>query len=162
VEFKTTKGAIIIEVYSDKAPKSAANFLQYVKEGHYNGTVFHRVINGFVSQGGGFEPEMKQKPTRAPIENEASNGLRNERGTLAMARTMDPNSATSQFYINLSDNASLNYVGPQQPGYAVFGKVIKGMEVVDSIAKSPTGTVGPYRDVPKDPIVIQAATVLGK
>jgi peptidyl-prolyl cis-trans isomerase A (cyclophilin A) len=162
VELKTTRGAIVIELYADKAPKSTANFLQYVKAGHYKGTVFHRIINGFVIQGGGFDTTMNQKPTRAPIENEASNGLRNERGTLAMARTMDPNSATSQFYINLSDNAALNYASPDKPGYAVFGKVVQGMDVVDSIAKSPTSNSGSFRDVPREPIVMESATVLSK
>ena len=162
VVLQTSRGNIELEVFADKAPKSAANFLQYVREGFYDGTIFHRVIDGFVVQGGGFNPNMKQKPTRAPIENEANNGLKNERGTLAMARTSDPNSATSQFYINLSDNgASLNYAGPQRPGYAVFAKVVKGMDVVDAVAKSPTGTVGPFSDVPRDAIVIEHAKVLG-
>jgi len=161
VELKTNRGAIVIELYADKAPKSAANFLQYVKDGHYNGTVFHRVINGFVIQGGGFDARMTQKPTRAPIVNEASNGLHNERGTLAMARTMEPNSATSQFYINLSDNGqALNYAGPERPGYAVFGKVVQGMDVVDAIAKVQTGSSGPYRDVPVEPVVVETARLV--
>ena len=161
VELKTTKGTVVIELYADKAPKSAANFLQYVKDGHYNGTIFHRVINGFVIQGGGFDARMTQKPTRAPIPNEASNGLKNERGTLAMARTMDPNSATSQFYINLSDNGgALNYAGPDRPGYAVFGKVVQGMDVVDVIAKVQTGNVGPYGNVPLEPVLIQGTKVV--
>jgi len=160
VQLKTTKGAIVVELFADKAPKSAANFLQYVKDGHYNGTIFHRVIAGFVIQGGGFDAKMVQKPTKAPIANEGGNGLHNERGTLAMARTMDPNSATAQFYINLSDNAALNYVSPERPGYAVFGKVVQGMDVVDAIAKVPTGTVSGYRDVPVEPVLIEAATVV--
>lgn len=161
VEFKTNRGAIVIELFQDKAPKSAANFLQYVRDGHYKGTIFHRVISGFVIQGGGFDAKMTQKPTRAPIENEASNGLKNDRGTLAMARTQDPNSATAQFYINLSNNDPLNFGGPGRPGYAVFGRVVQGMDVVDSIAKSPTGTVGPFQDVPREPIVVESATVVG-
>jgi len=161
VEFKTSKGTMVIELYADKAPKSVANFLQYVKDGHYNGTVFHRVISGFVIQGGGFDSKMTQKPTRAPIVNEAANGLHNERGTLAMARTMDPNSATSQFYVNLSDNGpALNYAGPDRPGYAVFGKVVQGMDVVDAIAKVRTGNVGPFRDVPVEPVAIETARVV--
>ncbi len=159
VEFKTNRGAIVIEVFQDKSPKSAANFLQYVKDGHYKGTIFHRVIDGFVVQGGGFDAKMTQKSTRAPIANEASNGIKNDRGTLAMARTSDPNSATSQFYINLSNNDALNFRGPGS-GYAVFGRVVQGMDVVDKIAKSPTGNVGPFQDVPREPIVVESAAVV--
>jgi cyclophilin family peptidyl-prolyl cis-trans isomerase len=158
VELKTNRGPIVIELFQDKAPKSVANFMQYARDGHYNGTIFHRVIDGFVVQGGGFDANMKQKPTRAPIENEGSNGLKNDRGTLAMARTQDPNSATSQFYINLSSNEALNAVGGRA-GYAVFGRVVQGMDIVDRIAKSPTGSAGPFQDVPREPIVIEAATV---
>lgn len=160
VEFRTNRGPIVIELFADKAPKTTANFLQYVKDGHYKGTIFHRVIPGFVIQGGGFDAKMTQKATRAPIENEASNGVKNDRGTLSMARTNDPNSATSQFFINLSNNVALDFGGPARPGYAVFGRVVKGMEVVDGIAKQPTGRVGPFDDVPREPIVVEATTVL--
>jgi cyclophilin family peptidyl-prolyl cis-trans isomerase len=163
VELKTSKGVIVVELLADKAPKSVANFIQYARDGHYNGTIFHRVIPGFVVQGGGFDAKMVQKPTRAPIVNEAGNGVANTRGTLAMARTMDPDSATAQFYINLADNSpSLNRAGPQRPGYAVFGRVVKGMEVVDAIAAVRTGQLGPHGDVPLTPIVLQTATVSGE
>lgn len=160
VEMETSSGKIVIELYPDKAPKSVENFLQYAKDGFYNGTIFHRVIAGFMIQGGGFTDKMVQKPTRAPVQNEAANGLKNDRGTLAMARTNDPHSATAQFYINHKDNASLNYRGPGNFGYAVFGRVTQGMEVVDAIAKVPTGRAGPFTDVPRQPVVIQSVKVI--
>ena len=162
VELKTTQGTIVVELYAAKAPKTVANFLQYVKEGHYTGTIFHRVIDGFMIQGGGFDRSMHEKATRAPIENEAGNGLKNDAGTLAMARTPNPHSASAQFFINLKDNDFLNYrePTPQGYGYAVFGKVARGMEVVTRIAKVSTGNVGPYQNVPREPIVIESATVI--
>jgi peptidyl-prolyl cis-trans isomerase A (cyclophilin A) len=160
VELKTTAGSIVLELYADKAPKTVANFLQYVREGHYNGTVFHRVIDGFMIQGGGFEPGMKQKPTRPPIENEAKNGLKNETGTIAMARTSDPNSATAQFFINVANNDMLNAPQPDGHGYAVFGKVVQGMDVVNKIKGVRTGSRAGHRDVPAEDVVIQSATVL--
>ncbi len=161
-ELKTSKGVIVVELLADKAPKSVANFIRYAREGHYNATIFHRVIAGFVVQGGGFDAKMTQKSTHAPIANEAGNGVSNERGTLAMARTMDPDSATSQFYINLADNSpALNRAGPQRPGYAVFARVVKGMDVVDSIAGVQTTRVGPYSDVPATPILLQSVTISG-
>lgn len=160
VTFETSLGLIVIELFDDKAPISAANFRSYVRAGYYNGLIFHRVIPGFVIQGGGFEPGMKMRPPKnAPIKNEAENGLNNERGTLSMARTSDINSATSQFFVNLTHNRSLDHTGkaPQQFGYAVFGKVIKGMEVVDKIAAMPTGMTGGFRDVPKEDAIIVKA-----
>ncbi len=162
VEMKTSRGTIVIELYPDKAPKTVANFLQYVKDGHYNGTTFHRVIDGFMIQGGGFDQDMRQKPTRAPVANEAGNGLKNEPGTLAMARTPDPHSATAQFFINLKANAFLNYKdpSPQGYGYTVFGKVVSGMDVVEKIAKAATGNAGGHQDVPREAVVIESATVL--
>jgi cyclophilin family peptidyl-prolyl cis-trans isomerase len=162
VELKTNRGAMVIELYPDKAPKTVANFLQYVKDGHYNGTIFHRVIDGFMIQGGGFDPGMKQKPTRAPIQNEAANGLKNDYGTIAMARTPDPHSASAQFFINIKNNDFLNYreATPQGYGYTVFGKIVSGMDIVDKIAKVATGNSGPHQNVPRDPIVIESATVL--
>jgi cyclophilin family peptidyl-prolyl cis-trans isomerase len=162
VALQTTKGRIVIEVFTDKAPKSARNFLDYVKSGQFNGTIFHRVIPGFMVQAGGFTPDMTEKPTRPPIPNEADNGLQNERGTLAMARTSDPNSAAAQFFINVANNGSLNFRGktPDGWGYAVFGKVVEGMDVVDAIVQVPTTTKGPYGDVPVQPILIQKASVL--
>jgi cyclophilin family peptidyl-prolyl cis-trans isomerase len=162
VELKTNRGAIVLELYPDKAPKTVANFLQYVKDGHYNGTVFHRVIDGFMIQGGGFDKDMRQKPTRAPVPNEAGNGLKNEVGTVAMARTPDPHSASAQFFINVKSNDFLNYKEPtpQGYGYTVFAKVVSGMDVVDRIAKSPTGNAGPHQNVPREPIVIESASVL--
>ncbi|HKI04965.1 MAG TPA: peptidylprolyl isomerase [Thermoanaerobaculia bacterium] len=157
----TTKGPIVIELYADKAPKTVKNFLDYVKANHYNGTIFHRVIPGFMAQAGGFTPDMKEKTTRAPIQNEADNGLTNDRGTLAMARTSDPNSASAQFFVNVANNAALNFRNKtvQGWGYAVFGKVVEGMEVVDSIVAVRTTSKGPYDDVPVEPIVIRKATV---
>ena len=160
VELKTNQGDIVVEVFADKAPKSADNFIQYVKDGFYNGTVFHRVIDGFMIQGGGFEADMKQKSTRAPIENEARNGLRNEVGTLAMARTADPHSASSQFFINLVANTALDYPSRDGWGYAVFGKVVKGLEVVESIAKQPTANRGFHQNVPVEAVIVNSARVL--
>jgi peptidyl-prolyl cis-trans isomerase A (cyclophilin A) len=159
VVMNTSVGEVEIELFDDTAPVTVANFVRYVQDGFYDGTQFHRVIPGFVIQGGGFTAEMVQKETRAPIKNESSNGLKNKRGTLSMARTSDPDSATSQFFINLVDNANLNGYGPQ-PGYAVFGKVTKGMEIVDEISKTSTTTKPPFRDVPVDPITIVDIHVL--
>ncbi|HEY8019882.1 MAG TPA: peptidylprolyl isomerase [Thermoanaerobaculia bacterium] len=160
VTLETTKGKIVVELDAQKAPKSVANFLDYVKSHQFDGTIFHRVIPGFMIQGGGFTAAMQQKPTKPPVVNEASNGLSNQRGTIAMARTSDPNSATAQFFINLVDNKNLDY-SPGNPGYTVFGKVVEGMSVVDKIASVPTGTNGPYSDVPREPITITKATVNG-
>ena len=161
VDLKTNLGTIRIELYPAKAPKTVANFLQYVKDGHYNGVIFHRVIPNFMIQVGGFEKGMKERPTRAPIENEAKNGLKNDLGTLAMARTNAPHSASAQFFINLKDNNFLNAASAQDGwGYAVFGKVMSGMDVVMKIAQVPTGNVGPHGDVPREPIVIESATVV--
>jgi peptidyl-prolyl cis-trans isomerase B (cyclophilin B) len=156
VEMDTTKGKIILELYADKAPKTVKNFLAYVDAGFYDGTIYHRVIPNFMIQGGGFTADMKQKKTRDPIDNEATNGLRNERGTIAMARTSNPHSATAQFFINTKSNDFLNHKGksPQGWGYAVFGRVVEGMVVVDAISGVKTGTRGPFRDVPTDPVVI--------
>ncbi|HVO86951.1 MAG TPA: peptidylprolyl isomerase [Casimicrobiaceae bacterium] len=155
----TNLGDITIALDEENAPASAANFLQYVRDGHYDNTVFHRVIDGFMIQGGGFEPGMRQKPTRAPIGNEAANGVKNTRYSVAMARTSDPHSATAQFFINVSDNAFLDYKGPspQGWGYAVFGKVVDGTAVVDRIKSVKTGTSGFHQDVPKDDVVIKSA-----
>ncbi|BAU73486.1 peptidylprolyl isomerase [Metapseudomonas furukawaii] len=152
----TSAGEIEVELDADKAPVSVKNFLDYVDAGFYNGTVFHRVIPGFMIQGGGFDTQMEQKETREPIRNEADNGLRNARGTLAMARTQDVNSATSQFFINHNDNAFLDH-GARDFGYAVFGKVVRGMDVVDQIAKVPTGNRGMFQNVPLQPVVIISA-----
>jgi len=162
VELKTNRGTIVLELYPDKAPKTVANFLQYVKDGQYTGTVFHRVIDGFMIQGGGFDKDMRQKPTRAPVENEAANGLKNDVGTIAMARTPDPHSASAQFFINLKNNDFLNFrePTPQGYGYTVFGKVVAGMDVVEKIAKVPTGSAGPHQNVPRDPVIIESATIL--
>lgn len=161
VLIQTSMGDITVELYPDKAPKSVENFLTYVKSGFYNGTVFHRVIANFMIQGGGFTSDLRMKKTRAPIAIESKNGLSNLRGTLAMARTMDPNSATAQFFINTVDNARLNYAGDANPGYAVFGKVISGMDVVDKIRAVPTGAQGPFAgDVPTKPVVIDKVSVV--
>ncbi len=162
VKLETSMGEITVELYADKAPATAANFLQYVKDGFYNGTIFHRVIPTFMIQGGGFDAQMNQKPTRAPIQNEADNGLKNEAYTLAMARTMDPNSATAQFFINVADNQFLNHTAktPQGWGYAVFGKVVKGQDVVDKIKAVPTGNKGMHQNVPVEPVTIIKATVV--
>ena len=162
VKLETTKGAIVLELDAAKAPKSVENFLQYVRDGYFDGTIFHRVIPGFMAQGGGFDADLMKKETRAPIENEANNGLKNARGTVAMARTNDPHSATAQFFVNLVDNTFLNHTAksPQGWGYAVFGRVVSGMEVVDAIAKVPTGAKGPFSsDVPKETVVITKATI---
>jgi peptidyl-prolyl cis-trans isomerase A (cyclophilin A) len=159
VIMETNLGTIKIELYPEQAPVTVDNFRQYAREGFFDGLIFHRVIPGFVIQGGGFEPGMKQRTTRAPIVNEAANGLKNTRGTLSMARTMVVNSATSQFFINLANNVSLDHRGeaPALFGYAVFGKVIEGMNVVDKIASEPTGTKGQHQDVPlKDVVIIKA------
>lgn len=161
IRMKTSMGEITLELDHDKAPKTCANFEQYVKDGFYDGTIFHRVIDGFMIQGGGFEPGMKQKPTRDPVENEADNGLKNDRGTIAMARTQDPHSATAQFFINIFDNNSLNHTSPspQGWGYCVFGKVIDGIEVVDAIRDVETGRNGMHADVPVEDVVIESVTV---
>jgi len=161
VEVQTTLGNFTIELYPDKAPKTVANFLQYIDDGFYTNTIFHRVIDGFMIQGGGFTQQFERKPTRAPILNEADNGLKNLRGTIAMARTFDPQSATAQFYINVVDNPNLDFKDktPRGWGYAVFGKVVKGMEVVDAIKSQPTGPGGPFQgDVPRTPVVILGIT----
>lgn len=152
-------GTITLELDAEKAPKSTANFLAYVAKGHYDGTIFHRVMDGFMIQGGGFEPGMKQKGTDAPIENEANNGLKNNNYTVAMARTNDPHSATAQFFINVTDNGFLNHTSPTGSGwgYAVFGKVVAGTEVVDAIRKVPTGRSGFHENVPKTDVVITKA-----
>jgi peptidyl-prolyl cis-trans isomerase A (cyclophilin A) len=157
VELMTSKGKIVIELDPAKAPITVKNFLTYVNEGFYTNTVFHRVIPGFMVQGGGMTADMNQKPNHAPIAIESSNGLKNMRGTLAMARTNNPNSATSQFFINTVDNDFLNYKGAGNPGYAVFGKVVEGMDVVDAIEKVKTRNVGGYGDVPVEPITILSA-----
>ncbi len=160
VSMKTSLGEVKIELFAEKAPVTVENFLSYVKDGHYNGTVFHRVIPGFMIQGGGMDANMDEKKTKAPIKNEATNGLKNTRGTLAMARTSDPNSATAQFFINTVDNAALDHKDNGRGfGYAVFGKVVEGMAVVDAIAKVPTGNKGMHRNVPKEAVLIESATV---
>ena len=155
-----TPGVIVLELDADKAPESAANFLAYVNKGHYDGTIFHRVIKNFMLQGGGFTPDMQQKPTRAPIPLEAANGLKNDSYTIAMARTGNPNSATSQFFINVKNNDSLNAPSPDGHGYAVFGKVVSGADVVDKIKAVETGNAGGHQNVPKTPVVIQSATIV--
>ena len=159
---KTSMGTIEIELDHDKAPKTAANFEQYVKDGFYDGTVFHRVIKGFMIQGGGFEPGMSQKETRATIENEANNGLKNDIGTIAMARTPDPHSATAQFFINIANNDFLNFTAPTANGwgYCVFGKVVNGMDVVDQIKNQPTTSKAGHQDVPVDDIVIEQVEIV--
>jgi len=163
VEMQTTAGTLRIELDDAKAPQSVANFLQYVQAGHYDGTVFHRVIKGFMVQGGGFEPGMRQKPARAPIRNEAGNGLKNRRHTLAMARTGDPHSATAQFFINTVDNEFLDFKAetPQGWGYAVFGRVVDGAEVVDAIEAVRTGRRGMHDDVPLEDVRIERVTEVG-
>ncbi|HEU4818321.1 peptidylprolyl isomerase [Janthinobacterium sp.] len=160
VALKTSMGEIVLELDQEKAPKSVANFLQYVKSGYYKGTVFHRVIDGFMIQGGGFDKNMKQKATKAPIRNEAQNGLQNVTYSIAMARTGDPHSATAQFFINVGDNGALDYPGRDGFGYTVFGKVIKGMDVVDKIKAVPVADKGPHQNVPVTPVVIESATLL--
>lgn len=158
VTIETNRGDFVVELYPEKAPKTVANFMQYVDSGYYKETIFHRVINRFMIQGGGFNADMTEKPSLAPIVNEAANGLKNEPGTLAMARTSDPDSATSQFFINLENNVPLNYQGNDAEliGYCVFGRVLKGMDVVRDIGASPTMNVGPYYDVPKSTVRILA------
>ncbi|KVK83439.1 peptidylprolyl isomerase [Burkholderia sp. MSMB1498] len=162
IELHTNHGVIKLELDEAKAPKTVENFLNYVKKGHYDGTVFHRVINGFMIQGGGFETGLKQKPTDAPIANEANNGLKNDTYTIAMARTNDPHSATAQFFINVNDNDFLNHSSPtpQGWGYAVFGKVVEGQDVVDKIKAVKTGSKGFHQDVPNDDVVIEKAVVV--
>ena len=158
VEMKTNLGNIVLELYPDKAPETVENFLKYIEEDFYKNTLFHRVISGFMIQGGGFDTAFKQKPTRPPIQNEAANGLKNEIGTIAMARTSDPHSASAQFFINVANNGFLNYKAPSQSGYGytVFGKVITGMEIVNKIASAPTGSGGPFPgDVPKNSVIIE-------
>lgn len=160
VLLKTSKGDITVELFQDKAPVSVQNFLSYVDDKYFDGTIFHRVIKGFMVQGGGMTPDMHEKSAKPPIKNEAGNGLKNKRGTLAMARTPDIDSATSQFFINLVDNAFLDHQkgDPDKFGYAVFGKVIAGMDVVDAIAAAPTGSKGMHQDVPREPITIVSVT----
>lgn len=160
VEMRTNQGTIVLELFADKAPKSVANFLEYVRSGHYSGTVFHRVIDGFMVQGGGFDSAMNEKPTRAPIENEARNGLRNEAGTIGMARTADPHSASSQFYINLVDNRFLDYPSRDGWGYAVFGKVKQGFDVVQKIGRVKTGVSKGMPDVPQQAVTIESVRVV--
>ena len=160
VKFQTSQGDFVVELQADKAPKTVENFLRYVADKHYEGTVFHRVIDGFMVQGGGFTPAMVQKPTRAPIPLEANNGLKNDVGTIAMARSGNPNSATSQFFINVANNASLNAPQPDGHGYAVFGKVVSGMDVIDKIRQSPTGNQGGFQNVPTTPISINSVNLV--
>jgi peptidyl-prolyl cis-trans isomerase B (cyclophilin B) len=164
VALDTTMGRIVIELNAAKAPKTVANFIEYVKSGQYDGTIFHRVIDNFMIQGGGFDQNMRQKSTRAPIENEADNGLTNEVGTLAMARTSDPHSAGAQFFINVKNNSFLNHSGKtmQGWGYAVFGRVIEGMDVVNQMKGVKTGNTGGHGDVPSTPIIIEKAVLLTK
>ncbi len=159
VRLSTSQGEIVLELYPDKAPRTVENFQQYVRDKHYDGTVFHRVIDGFMVQGGGFTPDLQQKPTRTPIPLEANNGLRNDRGTIAMARTPRPDSATAQFFINVVDNSNLNAPRPDGHGYAVFGKVVSGMDVVDKIRAAPVGDQGMHQNVPRTPITILKATL---
>ena len=160
VEMQTTLGKITLELDAAKAPKSVENFLQYARSGQYDGTIFHRVIDGFMIQGGGFTKEMNEKPTKAPIANEAKNALKNLRGSIAMARRADPHSATAQFFINHRDNPNLDYPAHDGWGYAVFGKVTEGMDVVDKIAKAKTGNRGMHQNVPVEPVIIESVKVL--
>lgn len=161
VKLETTKGEIVIELFPDKAPKTVANFLHYVKSGAYDGTIFHRVIGTFMIQGGGFDPDMRPRTTVAPIKNEADNGLKNDRYTVSMARTSDPHSASNQFFINVVNNDGLNYTSKsaQGWGYAVFGKVVDGERVVDAIKGVPTGNRAGHQDVPREPVIITKASV---
>lgn len=162
VELDTNMGAIVIELNEEKAPKTVENFLNYVKSGHYDGTIFHRIIDGFMIQGGGMDADMNEKATNAPVENEADNGLKNDAGTIAMARTQDPHSATSQFFVNVKDNDFLNHSGKNMQGwgYTVFGKVTSGMDVIEKMRGVPTGRFGMHADVPKEPVVINSATII--
>lgn len=162
IKLHTNHGVITLELFEDKAPETAANFKEYVKSGHYDGTIFHRVISNFMVQGGGFEPGMKQKPTRAPIKNEANNGVSNAIGTVAMARTMDPHSASAQFFINVSDNTFLNHTAPtsQGWGYAVFGKVVEGIDVVNAIKGVATTSKAGHQDVPSEDVIIEKAEIV--
>jgi peptidyl-prolyl cis-trans isomerase B (cyclophilin B) len=164
VEIRTNMGAITLELYPDRAPETVKNFLQYVQDGFYDGTLFHRVIPGFMIQGGGFTVDLAHKPPRAPIRNEADNGLKNLVGTIAMARTRDPHSATSQFFINLADNPFLDFRAPVEVdyGYCVFGKVVNGMEIVNAIAKAPTAPRPPHQNVPIKPIVMESVRIVGQ
>jgi len=162
VEMTTSLGKVVVELNADKAPKSVANFLQYARDGFYNGTLFHRVIPGFMIQGGGFDARMEQKTTREPVENEARNGLKNARGTLAMARRGDPHSATAQFFINHNNNGFLDYPSQDGWGYTVFGKVIQGMEIVDKIAQVPTSHSGMHQNVPRTPVVIESVKIISE
>jgi peptidyl-prolyl cis-trans isomerase B (cyclophilin B) len=164
VALDTNMGRIVIELNQEKAPATVANFIEYVKSGQYDGTIFHRVIDGFMIQGGGFDKDMRQKPTRAPIQNEADNGLTNDAGTIAMARTSDPHSASAQFFINVKNNSFLNHTGKstQGWGYAVFGRVVEGMDVVNKIKGVRTANFGGHGDVPTSPIVIEKAVLLGQ
>lgn len=164
VALNTNYGRIVLDLNAEKAPKTVANFVSYVRSGHYNGTIFHRVIDGFMIQGGGFDSNMNQKPTQAPIENEADNGLKNDEGTIAMARTQDPHSASAQFFINVKKNDFLNYSSKtvQGWGYAVFGKVAEGMDVVAKIKSVQTGRSGYQGDVPVKPVIIESAEVIGE
>lgn len=162
IKLTTNYGTITLELFADKAPVTVENFINYVKEGFYDGTIFHRVINGFMIQGGGMEPGMKEKSPNAPIKNEADNGLSNERGTLAMARTMEPHSASAQFFINVKDNAFLNHRSPSPDGwgYAVFGRVVDGMDVVDKIKEVETGSAGFHQDVPVEDVILEKAEII--
>ena len=162
VQLTTNRGTIVIELNQAKAPKTVANFISYVEDGFYTGTIFHRIIDGFMAQGGGFTADMEQKTTKAPIENEADNGLKNNLGTIAMARTNDPHSATAQFFLNLKDNDFLNHSGknPSGWGYAVFGEIVEGLDVLQQMGKVATGRSGMHQDVPKEAIVIESATLV--
>jgi len=162
VQLKTNHGSIIVSLHEKEAPKTAANFLKYVEAGHYTNSLFHRVIDGFMVQGGGFDKDMNQKPAENTVENEADNGLKNKIGTFVMARTNDPHSGSAQFFINIADNSFLDHTGktPQGWGYAVFGEVVEGMPVVEKMAKVKTGTHGFHQDVPVDPLIIEEACVL--
>ncbi|KAA0924240.1 peptidyl-prolyl cis-trans isomerase [Psychrobacter sp. ANT_H56B] len=162
VELETSMGNITIELNEEKAPKTVENFLNYVKSGHYDGTIFHRIIDGFMIQGGGMDADMNEKATNKPVENEADNGLKNDAGTIAMARTQDPHSATSQFFVNVKDNDFLNHSGKNMQGwgYTVFGKVTSGMDVIEKMRGVPTGRFGMHADVPKEPVVINSATII--
>ena len=161
ISIKTSQGDIKLELFDDKAPITSGNFKEYIKSGHFSNSIFHRVIKDFMIQGGGFTPEMKEKESLPPIKNEANNKLSNERGTIAMARTNDPHSASSQFFINLKDNTFLDFKSENMQGwgYCVFGKVIEGIEVIDKIALVETGSYGPHQDVPKDPVIIEEIVI---